>query len=155
MHSIKTYIFCIVCLALVSCDSSEDPQYDYTKDTETIGLAVTPQILEFDADKGYQALSFSIGFSTDDLTFMGIDNSSVEDGNGSFIIEPNFNHNECSRQVAVLGYCDLLIQYSPATNADVNGSLKLMFLYNHDMMSQKIKYHKLSFRAVSQSSSVP
>ena len=142
MKAIYKFLLVIMSCFIISCTITPDVEYNYNDETTTIGLRVEPSVLEFtNADVG-DTKSFSLYFSPDELTYLGIDDPSSLDSSifGVPKMDPEAIQ-QCKNKAAVNGVCLLTIHYkAKSETGNYKGSLKLKFLYNNDV-NQSIKYH--------------
>lgn len=134
---------------LISCSGSNNGiNYNYTDTDNTTGLVVQPSnTLQFQDKNLGDVLKFSLYFTPEELTPIGIDTENVNYGT-SFENNPPFDPVACLSEAAEFGYCTLSIKMLSTAKEGDTGSINLMFFYNNDTIDasiNKVKYHTLKF----------
>lgn len=113
-------LFITSSLIVLGCSQESEKTYTVTENETTTGLIVTPAKIEFDG-KGLSAKRFEIKFNPDELTLVGIpkEEGKVWLANGLFVIEPEFNAQKCTQEIALGRICELQVIYNSKTTRTV------------------------------------
>ena len=141
----KKYFLLLFLVLIVSCGENTNTVYDYTNETSTLFLNVTPQELVFTPeDKNVELKDFKMSFDTNELTLlsMDIDKSSSKNFNVSV------DNTKCMEETASNGECIIKVGITNNIKDGDSGTIILSFFYNNDMQAepQSIKTHKLVYR---------
>lgn len=146
----KKYLYLSVLLSLfiISCADSSTVVYDYNNEDSTIGLTVNPSnTLVFSAEDVDKTKVFEIFIDTNEITLLGLDDTSLDYNNGNFANDPKFDSQTCLDSIANGYLCTISIKMNNTATEGSSGSIKLRFIYNNDNQAKpnSIKYHKLNF----------